>query len=134
MDRAKYRGLRTDGQGWVYGCLVVKHGIPYILTTFRISKYSKKIGYSEIEVIPETVGQLWKPSLGIEVFGGDLVEAICAPSGNNSRKVRKCKIIDSNTGFSMAVWHKGEWWAYSSMDFTSIKIIGNIHESEASNG
>jgi len=52
MDRAKYRGLRTDGQGWVYGCLVVKHGIPYILTTFRISKYSKKIGYSEIEVIP----------------------------------------------------------------------------------
>lgn len=128
MDRAKYRGLRTDGQGWVYGFYwfeleTQKHWIIYL--------DKEENAQRAIEVIPETVGQLWKPSVGLQVFGGDLVEAICAPSGSNVKKVRRCKIIDSDTGFSMAIWHKGEWWAYSSMDFNSIKVIGIIHEKGA---
>jgi hypothetical protein len=27
------------------------------------------------------------------------------------------------------VWHFDEWYSYSSMDFTSIKVIGNIYSN-----
>lgn len=80
------------------------------------------------EVIPETVGQLWIVN-NVNLFGGDLFEATCSVSGSDEKSTKICQVVDSDQGFSVSVWHNGEWWAYSFIDFTTIKLIGNIHDN-----
>ncbi len=82
----------------------------------------------ELEVIPETVGQMWIVSRNT-VFGGDLFTAECAVSGSKDKAIRVCKVEECNEGFDVAIWFEGEWWAYGSMNFTTMKIIGNIHDN-----
>lgn len=57
MDRYLFRGLRTDGEGWVYGNLVVANDNK----AAHIYQWKQNIKTSYIheivEVIPETVGQ-----------------------------------------------------------------------------
>ena len=72
--------------------------------------------------------QKFYPSLDISVFEDDLVTAIC--SYDNKRKKRRlCKIQRVNKGMGIVIWNKDEWHAYNYMDFTSIIVIGNIHEN-----
>lgn len=73
--------------------------------------------------------QMWQPSHGLSLFTGDLVLADCSPSGKKKRKSSLCKISSKGGGMGVSVWYKGEWWAYSSMDFTSMEVIGNIYEN-----
>lgn len=140
-----FRGKRVDNGEWVYGDLArYMDGSPMIMESSYFAtrdflnedEDGNPIIENEIalggfvSVIPETVGQLWTPSNGIRVFGGDLVTAVCSPSGlRTAKRERDCKVIDSDKGFDIAVLHKGEWWAYGFMDFSTIKVIGNIHNN-----
>ena len=117
----KFRGLRTDGKGWAYGCFIHTNvDVPCIV-----------FGDGEqFEVIPESVCQFTglKDSKGTEVYEGDIV-----------------KLTNTGYGFNTG---KVIWGAHSSPSFTAeqldadfpstyhlqvrpseIEIIGNIHEN-----
>lgn len=119
-----YRGQAITGE-WIFGSLIMFGERTFIYPENGSQDDYHFYGY---EVIPETVGQLWIKSEK-KLFGGDLFTAFCIPSCGGKIKERICKVIDSNTGFDVSIWHNGNWWAYSSMNFTTMKIIGNIHDN-----
>ena len=71
----------------------------------------------------------YKPSLDVEVYAGDLIEVESSVSGKKKKKIRLAKIMTSQEGMSVAIWYKKEWWAYSSINWTTVKVVGNIHEN-----
>jgi len=70
MNReTKFRGLRKDGKGWVYGGYFYDNhvGESYIITnTVEDTNFCEYV-----EVIPETVGQLIS---GTEIYEGDILK------------------------------------------------------------
>lgn len=128
----KFRGQRIDNNEWVYGSLIYREPTPMnekiyaAIIIFDKGLESTYNAYLELEVKPESVGQLWNPSLRVELYSGDLFTAVCSASGFSKKERRLCKADFGNDGLSVAVWHEKEWWGYGSMDFTSIEIVGNI--------
>lgn len=119
----KFRALKDDisNCNFYYGSLVYdKHKNPRIFDTDTELFHS---------CIKGTEGQLWSPSEGLEFYTGDLFTAICSPSGSNNKKERLCKVVFEGRGMNVVVWYKNQWWAYGSMNFTTTKLIGNIHEN-----
>lgn len=68
MREIKFRGLRTDGEGWVYGDLMCNWTVPQIL--------SEEDG-NEYLVIPESVGEFTglHDKNGKEIYEGDAFQA-----------------------------------------------------------
>ncbi len=64
VRQIKFRGLRMDGKGWVYGFYIERHGISEILQPSGTTP-----------VIPETVGQFTGllDKNGKEIFEGDVL-------------------------------------------------------------
>jgi len=130
-----FRGKRIDGGGWVEGDKVGNNKQCFIISSFLIihdqnGNKTIELKCSDIfQVIPESVGQLWQLSLNLKLFTGDLFTAICSPSGSISKKSRLCKVITDGRGFDVVVYYKNEWWHYSSMDFTTVEIIGNTTDN-----
>lgn len=125
MREIKFRGKRVDGKGWVYGDLMTHH--PHHIINDNATIVENGCIYHE--VIPESVGQLWEPSNGLSCYTGDLFTAICSPSGKKKSKKRIVLINDCGRGMSVSVWYQSEWYAYSSIDFTSFQLIGNIQDN-----
>lgn len=69
----EFRGLRSDGLGWVYGDLV-RNGNRKVISV----QYSSHVDDFECyEVIPETVGQYTErkdAEEGEKVYGGDIIQ------------------------------------------------------------
>jgi len=125
MEIDAVTGKRTGD--WAYGYYEYdSYGSCHFISVIETKP---ELNQHNVLVDGETVGQLWIPSFGIRVYGGDLVKAICTPSGSKSKKERLCLIKETNIGFGISVWHFDEWYSYSSMDFTSIKVIGNIYSN-----
>lgn len=127
MREILFRGKRVDNNEWVSGHYLTEvgrgiNGCQDTTIYFIKDKFGTQIVY------PQTIGQKWIVSQK-EFFGGDLFTAICSISGSKQKAERICKVIDSDSGFDVAVWHKGEWWGYSFMDFSTAKIIGNLTDT-----
>ncbi|MCL7987672.1 YopX family protein [Sphingobacterium sp. lm-10] len=124
----KFRGLRTDGKGWVYGFLfMTTHNTAFEIGLKHCIQQIKKYGltYDTFQVIPESVGQFTGrlDSAGVEIFEGD--------TGLHGESRRIVEYM--NTNFTLVSMDRSQGILLSfSPRFV---VIGNIHqEREVSNG
>lgn len=108
----KFRGLRTDGKGWVYGDLLCNWTTPIILSDADGNEYS---------IIPSSVGQYTglKDKNGKEIYEGD----ICSGHSDGNGVITW---TDFDGGYDYVFEDEanvGLWEVKR-----NIEIIGNIHE------
>jgi uncharacterized phage protein (TIGR01671 family) len=130
MRPIEFRGLRTDGQGWVYGLLNQYTGKMYI--TREIIEHPTHADpaatwiYNEHEVLPETVRQFTglTDKNGVKIFEGDKV----------MNEEGEILIISYQlNGFTMLTSYGQRLKGIlgDSMDwFFKVEVIGNIHETQ----
>jgi hypothetical protein len=108
MRTIKFKGLRVDGQGWVYGMPTFYKN--YILNDNKVDSLNS------YKVIPESVGQFTgqRTSDEVEIYEGDLINV-------------------NKQGIPLeVVWNEKECsWYFGIKPLANLqfldKIIGNIH-------
>lgn len=126
----KFRGLRADGKGWVYGSFLKELYNSYIVECVDQTRYA----FTNISVTPETVGQFTelKDRNGKEIYEGDVLY---------SSIFHKTWIVDFTPcdGLKLAIKYEDDFkfdgifqthedWSYNKV--SSCLIIGNIHEKQ----
>jgi uncharacterized phage protein (TIGR01671 family) len=119
MRTIKFRGLRVDGKGWVYG---------YYFKAGRTQQHAIRVSESGgvlldqvFEVKPETVGAFTglTDKNGTEVFEGDRVEI--------SMLEMVVGYSETYAGFTLNRIETGQIFVYN-INAKVIAVRGNIHE------
>jgi len=113
MRTIKFKGLRVDGQGWVYGMPTFYK--KYILNDNKVDSLNS------YEVIPESVGQFTGKltSDDMEIYEGDLI--------NVNKQGIPLEVGWNNDSLSWFLKHDFGEKPLCDLRFLD-KIIGNIHE------
>lgn len=121
----KFRGLRTDVKGWVYGYYVFTYNRCYIIENeyYLLNEDNSEDNF--IEVIPESVGQYTglKDKDGKDIYEGDIMEV-----DNYRMYSNKSKIVQWDNDLSCYVFKSTGIQSTRICLATEIEVIGNIHE------
>jgi uncharacterized phage protein (TIGR01671 family) len=133
----KFRGLRTDGKGWVYGeKLTIGNYVFIVPFNENINEFivgfdkdnNMPIVNLKFEVKPESVGQFTglRDKDGVEIYVGDVI--IDGSSEVNKKKF--VVVFNASHKISEYVLQEiGVPYLTSFQSLWSLKIIGNIHEN-----
>ena len=124
MREIKFRGLRTDGKGWVYGMLFHNNKIVTETVSYEsplVEKGSPCYKYDYINIIPESVGHF----IGLtdkndkEIYFGDVLQT---PTGIATVVWQDIAVALKSPGSEAVDWEHSSYYA-------KCEIIGNIHEN-----
>lgn len=117
MDRYLFRGLRTDGEGWVYGNLNVFYDKEWTFIKEQDVLYG-----TMTQVIPETVGQ-WTGLVdkrGVKIFEGDIVASEIEEFSGAIRYTVE------DAGYSLEMSEENRLYDLDAL--YTYEVIGNIHQ------
>lgn len=118
MRDIKFRGLKIDGDVWVYGSLTLC-GTAIIHYHVWDADHSH-VSFRKAEVKPKTVGQYTglKDSNGIEIYEGDITRCTIPRAGYDDATETRVDFI------------KGAFTGCNIFEGYNNIIVGNIHEQE----
>ena len=130
MRTIKFRGLRLDGKGWVYGDFInsLEYGAMIMLTAHcgGNSFDEAPSDYQDsVQVKPETVGQFTglQDKNELDIYEGDIVEHNKIMYNNS---IRKSDVIVFEEG-CFRLKKSTSLYIICGNDF-KVEVIGNIHE------
>ena len=139
MREILFRGKRKDNGEWVEGFYYVRQamhgklllGEPEHVITTGVLKiygaYGEREQLSQVEVIPETVGQFtgMTAESGVKIFEGDILE-----HPNKAVSVDRYVVKwDDVLGAWNAKWTEGAGGVYIGVASLLMELVGNIHDN-----
>lgn len=129
MRTINFRGLRTDGKGWVYGYY-------WVTKNKHIHLIKDNLSGEDYEVHHESVAQLTglTDKNGVDVYEGDIVVYFFEESVIDHRLIKKRGyeigvVTYQNCGFFIGKEDDITIGCFSDKD-SEFEVIGNIHENK----